>query len=116
MDSIYSQSFIFFGRYGDWTAQQYCSSGNLNAFSLRVDPIHGWGMLYDDTAVNNIQFKCESGETLEGYGHNWGTFGNWSSCHSGAICGFKAKFEYDENVIDHTALNDVVFLCCPDYR
>ncbi|XP_066475686.1 vitelline membrane outer layer protein 1-like [Tiliqua scincoides] len=104
------------GELGVWSAQQYCYSGNMNAFRLRVDPPHGWGMAYDDTAANNIQFKCESGEILEGYGYDWGTFGSWSSCHSGSICGLQTRVETAYGEIDKTALNDVIFLCCPPDR
>lgn len=80
---------------------------------MRVDPLHGWGMLYDDTTVSNVAFKCESGEILEGGGHAWGTFGAWSICRSGSICGLQTRVEGSKGVSDEIALSDVIFLCCP---
>ncbi|KAJ6620405.1 hypothetical protein lerEdw1_014908 [Lerista edwardsae] len=101
------------GRHGYWSLQQYCYGGNLNAFRLRVDPLRGWGMMYDDTTVSNVEFKCETGEILTGNGHEWGIFGAWSTCYSGSICGLQTRVEGPKGVTDELALNDVIFLCCP---
>ncbi|XP_041649441.1 vitelline membrane outer layer protein 1 homolog [Cheilinus undulatus] len=99
------------GFWGDWTSPQYCPTGVLTAFQLRVEPPIGSG---DDTAANNIKFQCSSNRILEGQGKGWGDYGGWSNtCYDGGICGIKTKVE---EVLggggDDTALNDVHFYCC----
>ncbi|XP_054830427.1 vitelline membrane outer layer protein 1-like [Eublepharis macularius] len=100
------------GRFGTWSDKQFCWFGFLASFSLRVSPPQGIG---DDTAANNIKFKCEDGIILEGSGPEWGTYGAWSdSCEPGAMCGLQTKVEYPKGAaaLDRTELNDVKFFCC----
>ncbi|XP_077200342.1 vitelline membrane outer layer protein 1-like [Paroedura picta] len=97
--------------YSHWTARQSCKSGYLTSFSLRVTP-YRW--IWDDTAANNIKFKCSDGTEVEGSGHPWGAYGAWSqSCQKGGICGIQTRVEvHGPNVKDHTGLEDVKFFCC----
>ncbi|CAB1438946.1 unnamed protein product [Pleuronectes platessa] len=98
------------GFWGDWSLPQYCPSGVLTSFQLRVEAHQGNG---DDTAANNIRFRCSSNPVLEGKGLNWGDYGGWSqNCVNGGICGIETKMEERQGRGDDTTLNDVRFRCC----
>ncbi|KAL2084427.1 hypothetical protein ACEWY4_019945 [Coilia grayii] len=99
------------GYFGEWTDVQYCPKGHLISFQLRVEPHQG--MFGDDTAANNIRFRCSSFPILEGAGQSWGEYGLWSEeCSEGAICGIETRMEEDQGALDDSALNDVRFHCC----
>ncbi|XP_031723377.1 vitelline membrane outer layer protein 1 homolog [Anarrhichthys ocellatus] len=99
------------GYFGDWSQPQYCPSGVLTSFQIRVEPHQG--LFGDDTAVNNIKFRCSSNPTLEGPGTDWGEYGLWSQvCHNGGICGIETKMEEYQYGLDDSSLNDVRFHCC----
>ena len=96
--------------WGDWSSPQYCPGGVLSSFQLRVEGRQG---RKDDTAVNNIRFRCSSSPELEGPGLDWGDYGGWSQvCVNGGICGIETKVEDHQGRGDDTALNDVRFRCC----
>ncbi|KAI4887796.1 hypothetical protein NFI96_024754 [Prochilodus magdalenae] len=97
------------GSWGTWTEPKWCSSGFLVAFKLRAEGDQGSG---DDTAANNINFKCTGDtEELEGSGTSWGEWGSWSD-YCNAICGIQTKVEIPQGSEDDTTLNDVKFFCC----
>ncbi|XP_041843110.1 vitelline membrane outer layer protein 1 homolog [Melanotaenia boesemani] len=110
------RSFLFYieshtGYFGEWSHPQYCPSGVLTSFQIRVEPHQG--MFGDDTGVNNIKFRCSSNPTLEGSGMTWGEYGYWSQeCHDGGICGIETKMEDYQYALDDSTLNDVRFHCC----
>ncbi|CAM4663455.1 unnamed protein product [Leuciscus chuanchicus] len=96
--------------WGDWTDIQWCPSGYLTAFQLRVESSQGGG---DDTAANNIKFTCSGGAVLGGDRTDWGDWGEWSpTCEGKGICGIKTRIEGPQGIGDDTALNDVRMFCC----
>uniref|UniRef100_A0A8C6Y536 DPH-type MB domain-containing protein n=1 Tax=Naja naja TaxID=35670 RepID=A0A8C6Y536_NAJNA len=100
------------GEYGHWSGVRWCPrNGILRSFQLKVEPEQGAG---DDTAVNNIRFRCSNGLQLEEAGGPFGEYSEWSTpCERGGICGLQTKQEpYQGIFIDDTALNDVRFFCC----
>ncbi|KAM4747991.1 vitelline membrane outer layer protein 1 homolog [Rhinophrynus dorsalis] len=97
------------GQFGQWSKKIMCTSGYLTAFSLKVEPYQG--PFKDDTAANNIKFRCSNNQTLEGPGGPWGSYGIWSQiCHTG-VCGISNKVE-KWVPIDYTGLNDSKMKCC----
>ncbi|XP_068130028.1 vitelline membrane outer layer protein 1-like isoform X2 [Hyperolius riggenbachi] len=97
------------GSWGRWTGAQFCPSGVIYRFSLKVEQPIVDG---DDTAANNIMFQCSDYTMLRGYGEHWGTFGSWSNVCRRGICGIKTRVEGPQGNGDDTALNDVQFRCC----
>ncbi|NXU14213.1 VMO1 protein, partial [Pardalotus punctatus] len=104
-DSITIESLA--GEWGTWTSFQVCPGGYLISFSLRTEKSQGGG---DDTAANNIQFRCSDEAVLVGDGLAWGSFGPWTN--SCKICGLQTKVEPPQGLQDDTALNNVKFFCC----
>ncbi|KAM6910587.1 vitelline membrane outer layer protein 1 homolog [Xenentodon cancila] len=99
------------GYFGEWSHPQYCPSGVLTSFQLRVEPHQG--LFGDDTAVNNIKFRCSSNPTLEAPSMDWGEYGHWSQeCSDGGICGIETKMEEYQYALDDSTLNDVRLYCC----
>uniref|UniRef100_A0A8C1F1Y4 Uncharacterized protein n=1 Tax=Cyprinus carpio carpio TaxID=630221 RepID=A0A8C1F1Y4_CYPCA len=98
------------GSWGRWTDIKWCPSGFLTAFKLKVEVPQGNG---DDTAANNILFRCSQGSLLTGDGTRWGTWGGWSqTCQGKGICGIKTRVERPQGSGDDTALNDASMFCC----
>ncbi|ETE57677.1 Vitelline membrane outer layer protein 1, partial [Ophiophagus hannah] len=88
---------------GTWTKVQFCTTGYLISFSLRVQQCHQVG---DETTANNIQFTCSDGAGLMGLGMSWGEWGPYSQrCLSGGICGMRTRVEDKQGIGDDTALN-----------
>ncbi|XP_056300207.1 vitelline membrane outer layer protein 1 homolog [Pseudoliparis swirei] len=99
------------GYFGDWSQPQYCPGGVLSSFQVRVEPHRG--LFGDDTAVNNVKFRCSSNPTLESPSTAWGEYGGWSQeCGDGGICGIQTKVEEYQYGLDDSSLNDVRFHCC----
>ncbi|NWY52569.1 VMO1 protein, partial [Chionis minor] len=92
--------------WGTWKNFQVCPEGYLISLSLRTEESQGGG---EDTAANNILFRCSDATVLVSDGLSWGRFGSRSkSCN---ICGLQTKVEPPQGFQDDTALNSVK-ICC----
>ncbi|CAI9606239.1 unnamed protein product [Staurois parvus] len=101
--------FVFHYRWGTWTTIKWCPSGRIIQFALQVEqPLPGNG---DDTAANNIRFRCSDNTVLIGIGGPWGTWGLWSAICVNGIVGIKTRVEPPQGPGDDTSLNNVIFLC-----
>ncbi|KAH3729289.1 vitelline membrane outer layer protein 1 homolog [Dreissena polymorpha] len=118
-----------FGPFGSSNKHMLCPRVSGEAqfmveFLLKVQPDQG--LNGDNTAANDIKFKCGSLKTGSGAasvihapgGTEWG---NWSQTWSNrcpehsAICGIKTKIEsWQGSRTDDTSLKDVKFYCCDD--
>ncbi|XP_028911246.1 vitelline membrane outer layer protein 1 homolog [Ornithorhynchus anatinus] len=100
------------GRWGSWSEPEWCPGGGfLQAFSLRVESPAGLG---DDTAANDVRFRCSGGAVVAGPGLGWGRFGPWSNPCPKGVCGLQTKVDPPRGLQDDTALNDARFFCCSD--
>ncbi|XP_077200285.1 vitelline membrane outer layer protein 1-like [Paroedura picta] len=98
------------GPFGWWSGFRSCKKGFLNSFSLRVTQPKG---ALDATGANNIKFICTDETELEGNGHDWGSYGQWSpKCKQGGICGIQTKLQVigGHYFVDRTTLNDETFM------
>ncbi len=105
---------------GDWSYPSYeCPKGSfLTGWRQNVQDPRGLGLLRDDVALCNVEYKCRSFETWEevaadmkGQGMEKGTWSRFKECPRGEfICGINTRVE-DPNT-DDTALNDIRHLCC----
>ncbi|XP_062984794.1 vitelline membrane outer layer protein 1 homolog [Elgaria multicarinata webbii] len=101
------------GQFGHWSGIRWCpQNGVLLSFQLKVEPDQG--PILDDTAANNIKFRCSNGLPLEETGGLFGDYSEWSKpCPKGGICGIQTKQELYQGIMtDDTSLNDVRFFCC----
>ncbi len=55
------------GNEGEWSPEPYmCPKGSyLSGWRQNVEPLKGWGLLRDDTALNNVEYKCRDAQTWE---------------------------------------------------
>ncbi|KAM4631530.1 vitelline membrane outer layer protein 1 homolog [Discoglossus pictus] len=97
------------GQFGKWTKSIWCQGGYLASFTLKVERPMKIG---DNTAANNIKFRCSNGSILEGNGTKWGEYDSWSEPCVYGICGIQTKVEPPRGIKDDTSLNDVRFMCC----
>ncbi|KAH0625145.1 hypothetical protein JD844_033297 [Phrynosoma platyrhinos] len=100
------------GTKGRWTRAKSCRGRDfMQSFRLRVSKPQ---LLGDDTAANNIQFKCSNGAQLDGNGLPLGQYGKWSKSCKRGICGLQTKVDKPKGLgrLDGTGLNDVRFFCC----
>ncbi|KAL8168572.1 UNVERIFIED_CONTAM: hypothetical protein K2H54_003107 [Gekko kuhli] len=99
------------GPWGAWTTTRLCPSGYLDSFALRMqEPASP-----DNMAVTSVLFRCSSSSSpLVGDGMAEGVTGDWSNqCLHGHVCGIQTKVQSPQEQEDETALNDVLFYCCP---
>ena len=96
---------------GTYETRHNCVFGSyLVAFQLRVEPL---GNSTDNTAANNVAFRCSNGRELSGRGNTKGEWGEWSAECAEGICGIETRVRaFGGSGVDDTALNDVRFTCC----
>ncbi|XP_057365055.1 vitelline membrane outer layer protein 1 homolog [Daphnia carinata] len=98
---------------GDYHAVQTCPFGGyMKSFQLRVSPN---GTEADNTAANDIRFRCSNGGEINGLGNTHGDWGQYSEECANGLCGIETRVQpYDGGIghYDNTALNDVRFTCC----
>ena len=96
---------------GNWQNIQSCPFGGyMNAFQLKVSPN---GNETDNSAANNIQFRCSNGREISGTGNRKGYWGDYSDECLEGICGIETRVRPGGGFpVDNTALNDVRFTCC----
>ena len=106
------------GLWGDWSSPFKCPKGSyLTGWRQNVLADQGWGLLADDTAMNNVDYECRDLETweetkqLKGNGYEWGTWSRYKRCPQGQfICGINTRVA--PHYHDDTALTDVEHKCC----
>jgi len=101
------------GEQGDWKSEQFCGQQGafINGARFRSKAP---SVSLDETAGNNVDFKCTNGQTLSGDGLYWGDWSTWVTCPSGtAVCGIKTKVDpYGGTLKDDTGLNEILLDCC----
>lgn len=102
------------GGWGSWRGGKACTAGEyLTGARMMIEGKQG--SLSDDTAADNIAFRCTNGsEQVIGHDAQYGTWSNLQMCPTDtAICGIQTRVEsYQGSTSDDTALNDAKFTCC----
>ena len=106
------------GLRGDWSSPFKCPTGSyLTGWRQNVETELGWGLLADDTGLNNVEYECRDLETweetkiLKGNGYEWGSWSRFTRCpHGEFICGLNTRVA--PNFFDDTGLNDITHKCC----
>ena len=100
------------GGWGSWRGIRACPTGEyLTGARMMIEGKQGAG---DDTAADNIAFRCTGGSEL--VIHHDAEFGVWTNLQmcpvDTAICGIQTRVESSQGADDDTALNDAKFVCC----
>jgi len=99
--------------WGEWKAAEKCpNNGKVNGFKLRVEENQGEDG--DDSALNGIWLKCNTGDILKIDGY-WGSWGTWKNCPPGDyFTGARIRSEESQGDGDDTAANDLNMRCKTD--
>ena len=104
------------GSWGEWSEPKMCPEGHyLSGWRQNVEPDQRSG---DDTALDNVEYRCRDLETGEKFhdikveAKEWGIWSRWKECPEGEfICGIQTRVEEPISG-DDTALNDIKHQCC----
>lgn len=100
------------GGWGSWRGIRSCPTGEyLTGARMNIEGKQGSG---DDTAADNVAFRCTGGsELVISHDAMWGVWTNLLMCPvDTAICGIQTRVEGSQGSGDDTALNDAKFTCC----
>jgi hypothetical protein len=102
------------GWWGNWKDAPGCTGGSfINAVRIRLEQPQGGKK--DDTAANDVNFRCSNGTELSaGNGTLWGDWSEYKECPAGsAVCGLSIKLEEKKGKDgDDTAMNGLKVRCC----
>jgi len=105
---FHSNKYITYsGLWGSWGSWEYCDGDYAVSFSQRVEGNQGGD---DDTALNAICLKCNSGRTICSKAGGWGGWASSSRCSAG-YKGADFKFERNQGGGDDTAANGLELVC-----
>lgn len=106
------------GQWGTWSDPFLCPKNSfMTGWKQNVQDHKGWGLLRDDTALDNVQYKCRDIDTweetaiLKGEAKERGRWSRFTECPTGEfICGIETRVRDPGG--DDTALNDIKHQCC----
>ena len=105
------------GLWGAWKAFKCPEGSYLTGWRQNVEANKGWGLLADDTALNNVEYECRDLESwtvtkkLMGNGYDWGSWTRFKRCpRDQFICGVDTRVA--PHYHDDTSLNDIHHRCC----
>jgi hypothetical protein len=98
------------GHAGSYGAILECPEpGFATGFQLRSENDQGW--YADDSAANDLNLFCSTGETINGGGMGYGSWTAERRCPRGLrLCAIRTQVEGDNS--DYTGLNNVDMGCC----
>lgn len=102
------------GWWGSWASSPTCAPGQwLEQGRIRIEARQGGDK--DDTAANDVQFKCSDGAELSaGNGTSWGSWLEYQACPEETVmCGVSIRLEEKKGSDkDDTAMNGLRVRCC----
>lgn len=106
------------GQWGKWSDPFMCPENSyMSGWRQNIQEHKGWGLLRDDTGMDNVEYKCRDVNswsetaTLKGDAKERGRWSRWKECPRGEfICGIDTRVRDPGG--DDTALNDIKHQCC----
>ena len=85
----------FPSHWGTWGPRQLCPDrfDFAVAYRIKVEAYQGGLAWEDDSGLNAVELRCESGATLTSAVGNWGDWGAYSSACATGLTGADARME-----------------------